>query len=639
MQRNARTIRAIAPWLVGMLTASLFFALLYAYSSFQYIGSDDAPILRSFMGYEGGEPANFHLYIHTALAWTLYALARLMPGVAWFSIVQLFLLWFAQVVMIKSLAQLTSRRGLSLWAGALLGILFLAGYAVYITCRISYTTTSALLGAAAVAQLASVDMTQTRRGKILRPLLGSAVLLLQCYFLRQVSVLPPLCFWVLMLLTKVFIAFGKGKLPLRQAKPVLIGVLVTALAFGGLAALREADIALTGTRPLLAWQQERIQLLDYSDFDHTTTPETLQAIGWSDNEFTLFTYWYFMDDNMSLEALQTLNAQQAADDAHLTIGDKLLAMLTTVRNSLRANPAITQGIYAALALALAALFAAACRRESSRWAYLGTVLAALGGALLLGYLGYSGRLPMRAAASVLFPFAAFAASALAGALSGTPPIRIARAGAHIPAAAPEPTAQTATIAAPLPCDAPAQVASSAPEPPVKPTPQPRILRPLWAIPLILALCASLWFAMQAAQIMAAAITPPADEEEMDYSSVNMADLDAYALENPDILFIHDLSQLGDTRLFPHTPADLAGNVLFWGGYTVRTPSWYRTLEKYGLSELNGSIFLRENVLLASTDPEPWPSLMAYIAESTDQPLEWAYETSIGYVNIFRIYTY
>ena len=103
--------RTITPWLWGLLIATMLFSALLLFASYQYIGSDDAPILRSFMGYDGGVPATFNLYLHTAFAWLLYALAMLAPGVAWFSILQLFLLWFSQVVIVKSLAQLARRRG------------------------------------------------------------------------------------------------------------------------------------------------------------------------------------------------------------------------------------------------------------------------------------------------------------------------------------------------------------------------------------------------------------------------------------------------------------------------------------------------------------------------------------------------
>ena len=89
-----RRSRNITPWLWGLLIATLLFGALLLFASYQYIGSDDAPILRSFMGYDGGVPATFNLYLHTAFAWLLYALAMLvmMGRGIWFKASLLFLL-------------------------------------------------------------------------------------------------------------------------------------------------------------------------------------------------------------------------------------------------------------------------------------------------------------------------------------------------------------------------------------------------------------------------------------------------------------------------------------------------------------------------------------------------------------------
>ena len=113
----------------------------------------------------------------------------------------------------------------------------------------------------------------------------------------------------------------------------------------------------------------------------------------------------------------------------------------------------------------------------------------------------------------------------------------------------------------------------------------------------------------------------------------------YAAENPDTLFVYDLSLVSDNRLFPAMPAELAGNVLFWGGHPARSPSWFRTLAKYGITQMDASLFVRDNVLLASTDPEPWPSLMDYIHTQLQTDVEWEYAESYGVINFFRIFTY
>ncbi len=601
-----RRTRSLAPWGWGAVVATLLFAVLLVFASYQYIGSDDAPILRAFMGYEGGTPATFHLYIHTAFAWLLYGLAVLFPGVAWFSILQLVLLWLSQVVIVKSLAQLAAMRGRPMWTGAALGALFLAAFTVYVTCRITYTTTSALCGAAAVAQLASVDFTAQKRRAVVWPMVGSALLLLCAYCLRQISVLPPLCFWLLMLMVKLLAAFGKRKNPWKLAKPVLIGALITAGLFALFVGVRAVDIRMNNAEDFLDWQNARIDLFDYTDFDTTTTDETLAKIGWSRDEFTLVTYWYFMDDNITADAFRTLKAQQDADDAALTLGDRLNNARLTVDDCLRTYPAIRWGLWAALLMAVAALLMQVRGGRANLWPMMGILAAVAGGGLLLFYLGYTGRLPMRAALSVLLPMAAYLFCAL-----------------------------------PLLAESPAKSGSaSAPDTPQQAMPSPQsafsgTLRTTLLALSAFALAACLWASVNAVLVTAPNVRPLTEEED-NYGTLNLTDLDTYALENPDKLFIYDLSLVSDHRLFPDTSQGIPDNVLFWGGYPARSPSWYRTLAKFGITELNASIFLRDDVLLASTDAEPWQCFMGYIRETAGETLDWSFYDIYGYLYFMQL---
>ena len=52
-----------------------------------------------------------------------------------------------------------------------------------------------------------------------------------------------------------------------------------------------------------------------------------------------------------------------------------------------------------------------------------------------------------------------------------------------------------------------------------------------------------------------------------------AALDEYALWNPDMLFIHDLTLAVDTRLFPDVSEGIPHNVVCWGGTCARPPRW------------------------------------------------------------------
>ena len=97
--------RSAVCWLAALGMTAAMFALIFLVLDPQYAVNDDSGILRSFMGYETGVPAHFHIYVHGLLAWPLHWLALAAPGVAWFSWMQLAFLFLASVVCQKSIMQ------------------------------------------------------------------------------------------------------------------------------------------------------------------------------------------------------------------------------------------------------------------------------------------------------------------------------------------------------------------------------------------------------------------------------------------------------------------------------------------------------------------------------------------------------
>ena len=84
-------------WLPPLL-ATLFFVVLSRVTYFRYENSDDFLMVRTFLGFEGVQPVPPHLYLHPALVWVLNVLSAAVPGVAWFSVAQLGMLWISAAV-------------------------------------------------------------------------------------------------------------------------------------------------------------------------------------------------------------------------------------------------------------------------------------------------------------------------------------------------------------------------------------------------------------------------------------------------------------------------------------------------------------------------------------------------------------
>ncbi len=525
------------------------------------------------------------MLIHPVLGWALYGLARLLPGVAWFSVFQLFFLWFSSVVVIKSLMRCAALHGRPQWTGAALGALTVVAGAFWISMRISFTTTAAWLGAAAVLQLASIDWVRGGRGAVRRGMALSVLLLVFCYFLRQVSVLPPLAFWLLSLFIIWLSDRKQAERPLL--KPILTGAAVCAALLLLLTGVRYAETRLLNVENVYAWNDASGDILDYSDTKLTVpTDEALAEIGWPREEYKMFTYWYFLDDSMTTEALGSLY-KSTFEPAEQTPAARLQSALALIRDTVRSTPSQAYGILFALAAAALSLLLAALRGFTRPFLWLGALASPLLGALLLGVLGWEGRLPMRAMLSVTLPMIALSAWLLMRNL--------------------EPQA-----------NAPARAR-------------------LGLILCVVLLCPAALGAAHAWGESQKTLLAARDELAVNGAFVS-EDLDAYAADSPDMLFIYDLSLVSDYRLFPAVPETLAGNVMFWGGHTARTPGWYRMLANYGVTELNSSLFLRDNVLFASTDAEPSPALLRYIAAQQQAEVDWMYYDSYGMINFFQFFT-
>ena len=124
----------------------------------------------------------------------------------------------------------------------------------------------------------------------------------------------------------------------------------------------------------------------------------------------------------------------------------------------------------------------------------------------------------------------------------------------------------------------------------------------------LTLCALCCLALTAAYLIPTAagwVRPAFDPDTVGEQSFS-ADLDEYALENPDYLVIYDFTLVMDCRMFPDTSLGIPQNVMFWGGWALRSPENLAQMAAYGIdgAHFAPEDFLRDNVCLASGVLDP-----------------------------------
>jgi len=554
-------------WIFGALLTAAMFVCLKFITNFRFENSDDIVMVKAFMGFEGGAPADFSLYLHTLLAWALYGISLIAPGIPWFSLFQLGLLFFSCTVIAKSFFQLAENTRRPFITGALASVLFLAAFAAFACCRINFTTTATLAGTAAIAQTMTVDFSSAETKPRVRAVLLAILLLTASYCLRVLAALPSALFIGGVLLWKLLPQDGGAKRGSVPWRPVLKTALAFLVVLLSLFAARQAEIGLRGLRDYMNWNDANGALLDYTDFETNAAPAIHSDSGLTISEITLVQQWYFLSSDIDEQALWTMaNAYDGAGRNGGTVLASFFAENTRYP------------YLAAVVILLCGLSLIRLRRDA--WAApLLSLASLLATAFLLFYLAQRGRLLSRAVDSVLIPCAAFNLGLALHGWCGDVRNGLQRAAA---------VALAALTAA--------------------------------------------------AALGSARLTYQTFTLAEDYVSPQReADLEAYALLNPDLLIVRTPNLLRDTRLLPDVSNGIPENTIFWGDWLCRTPNWNRQLAQYGFDadSFTAADWLKSNIVFAALSQEDTADLCAYLTEATGTAVA-AEETGVyGTLRFYR----
>ncbi|MDY4061714.1 MAG: hypothetical protein SO010_02235, partial [Candidatus Limiplasma sp.] len=480
------------PWLTGLLMSAALMAAIFLFGDLRYAMNDDTAILRQYMGFGTGEIPEAHAFLHPLLSTPLRWLGLAAPEVAWFSWMQLALLWLAGAVSVKALMQCFAKRGLSMAAGAGAGAVYLTLFVMTYACHVTFTVTAAVLGAAAVLQLCSIDGERYTDGQIVRSLLLALALTALCGGLRLICVLPVALFCALALVPLAMRDFGFGRKKKRSWKPLLCGVCVIVLALGAMPVWRAAKMKAAGMEDYLNWQDANGRVLDYYEVTNLTEEELVLA-GWTRKEADLLAQWCFLGSELTEESFQRL-AGALESQSKTGLSARLQSAWQKVTALPEADPVAGRSALALLAALLLCALGLAFKREERPWPGLTLAAGLLAVGAFLMYLGWNGRLPVRAALQAVLPYGAL-------------------------------------VFGLLPVCLPKKPGKSA--------------KPVLAAGTALLLALTVCYAVPAVQALA---KPAEDPEALDPFST----LDMMAAEDPECLYFYDESLCADSRMFPGT---------------------------------------------------------------------------------------
>ncbi len=121
------------------------------------------------------------------------------------------------------------------------------------------------------------------------------------------------------------------------------------------------------------------------------------------------------------------------------------------------------------------------------------------------------------------------------------------------------------------------------------------------------------------------------------SAQREADLETQALLEPDVLFVRTPNLLRDTRILPAVPNGVPGNILIWGDWYCRTPSWHHQLALYGVDgqHFTGADFLSPNLRFVTAGDPPQDELVRYISAAAGREVRAVKEATRGDLAFWR----
>ena len=568
------------PWLTGLCMSTALMAAIFLFGDLKYAMNDDTAILRQYMGFGTGVIPEAHAFLHPLLSTPLRWLGLAAPEVPWFSWMQLALLWLACMVSVKALMQCFAKRGFSMALGAAAGAVYLTLFAMTYACHVTFTITAAVLGAAAVLQLCSIDGERYTDGQVFRAILLALGLTALCGGLRLICVLPVALFCALALVPLAARDFGLGRKKKRAWKPLLCGVCVVVLALGAMPVWRTAKMKAAGMEDYLNWQDANGRVVDYYEIKDLTDDE-LAVAGWTRKEANLLAQWCFLGNDLTADSFQRLADEMETRD-ETGFAQRLQSAWQKVKALPELDPVAWKSVLALLAVLLLCVLGLLFQRRDCLWTSLTLAagFAAVGAFLL--YLGWNGRLPVRAALQAVLPYGAL--------VFGLLPICLPRKPG---------TAAKAVLTAGT------------------------------ALALVLTVC----YAVPAVQALA---KPEEDPEALKPFDT----LDMMAAEDPECLYFYDESLCADNRMFPSTEYGIPKNLLFWGGWTFRSPEYMECLSRFGISEaeLDAELFLRDDVYLARGMVIPEPTELAEVlSERTGEEIVSMQSGEESGVYLFQFY--
>lgn len=386
-------------WCFAFFAALALIAFAAATRTITFFDNDDLNVAWALAGYRSGSPSFAHPFINCITAFLVSGLYTILPQLPWWLLVQLFAVLLGMAAVFASLLKAGYRNDVPLLLPLALIAVFGAGLYFYGIVLVTFTLSSAVIGAGAAALVLAADgrdAKKTQRGYLTL----AVVLLAGSLLVRNSSGIAAACFAGGALIYRAVEAAKSGEH--ATAKRMLRYLGAAAAVVVALACVNAIGRGTQNPEGFVAYDEARASFMDYPHDAYGENPELYESVGWDETLCSLVNSWFYMDERVTTDAFNVV--VQGSKHAQMGFRERISNGWTVLETFLGKYPLAIYigGVVGVGWLAALGLFLINRKRVLP---FVAASAFLLGTGALIAYLCYAGRINLRVWMSVCIPAA------------------------------------------------------------------------------------------------------------------------------------------------------------------------------------------------------------------------------------------
>lgn len=537
-------------WIISVLTVSVLFICTYSIFGIGFETNDDSGMMYILAGYRTGTPEIGTVYSNVVWDCILWALYSFVPGMPWYGLAFVLLLFLSNVLILKSALKIASYKKIALWKCFFLYITFYCIAVNYCIALLQFTTLSAIVGTAACAVISALFYGESNGVRMVDAVF--TVLFIVLSYLIRAKAGYVAAVWCVTAMSVKFIRINRALFKKRAI--YFLSVFISGVILsGGALIVHNHFYSETNWSEYRDFSSQRGQYKDYPHLTYEEAPEVYQAVGWSEELYNLVIRWFFMSPNINTQSFESLNREYEKANTESINKTEIITDVKTILDFIQNN--CTAFSCMGLCVLLNMIYLVQCLRLKN---FLELIYLVAGDGIMCGmllYLQLEGRMPQRTFLLCLIPWLCIL---LMNILRMHSPIKSKSINIMMNLA-----------------------------------------------------CTSLIF-MLVSTNMDSLYKIVYSEMRLD-SLENKKNLERYFLKHPDNLYVYDSSlRWYSDPLMVHRPEEVPNNYFFWGGASMFSPLYYKQLEANGREELYADCFFDDDVYYVSKSKLTMQIFMNYL---------------------------